>query len=88
MAMTSAEKQAAYRARKGNAVTPVTVTDGVKVLLVTGPLSVYSEHRWAYLQSLGHVWDESRQRSTRPDGPRTVVGVTVPGDPAYVGIAC
>ena len=52
-----------------------------------GPLDIYSEHRWAYLQSRGHTWDAGRQRSTRPAGADVIVGVTVPGDPAYKGIA-
>ena len=51
-----------------------------------GPLDVYSEQRWAYLQSKGYVWDESSRRgvSTVSGTLATiVVGVTVPGDPAY-----
>jgi hypothetical protein len=52
-----------------------------------GPLDVYSESRWSYLQSRGHVWDADRQRSFRPAEHGTrVMGVTVPGDPAYDGI--
>ena len=58
-----------------------------------GPLDIYSEQRWSYLQSMGHVWDADRQRSTRPaksnecavDGE--IIGVTVPGDPAYTAPA-
>ena len=52
-----------------------------------GPLSVYSDSRWEYLRSLGHVWDADRQLSTRTDGPRTIIGVTAPGDPGYKRIA-
>ena len=47
-----------------------------------GPLDVYSEQRWSFLQSRGHVWDADRQCSVRPDG---VIGVTVPGDSGYRG---
>ena len=51
-----------------------------------GPLSVYSEARWAFLQSQGHTWDDSTQRSYRIGPQGTLIkGVTVPGDPAYVG---
>ena len=51
-----------------------------------GPLSVYSEARWAFLQSQGHTWDASTQRSYRIGPQGTLIkGVTVPGDPAYVG---
>jgi hypothetical protein len=53
----------------------------------TGPLSVYSPSRWAFLQSKGHVWDADRQRSFRPAPGGHVMGVTVPGDPAYDGRA-
>lgn len=49
-----------------------------------GPLDIYSEQRWAFLQSRGHKWDADRQRSTRPaEHGSIVIGVTVPGDPAY-----
>ena len=48
------------------------------------PLDVYSEQRWTFLQSRGHVWDADRQCSVRPDG---VIGATVPGDPGYRGVA-
>ena len=47
-----------------------------------GPLDVYSESRWSFLQSRGHVWNPERRRSFRPDG---IMGVTVPGDPGYEG---
>jgi hypothetical protein len=51
------------------------------------PFDVYSEARWSYLQSRDHVWDADRQRSFRPAEHGTkVMGVTVPGDPAYNGI--
>lgn len=57
----------------------------------TGPLSVYSPARWSFLQGRGYVWSPDRQRSVKaetgtPEG--YMVGVTVPGDPAYEGIAC
>ena len=52
--------------------------------LLLGPLDIYSEQRWSFLQSRGHKWDADRQRSFRP-GPNgtEIMGVTVPGDPAY-----
>jgi hypothetical protein len=51
------------------------------------PLTVYSRARWAFLVSRGHTWDTNLQRSTRAAEHGTiVVGVTVPGDPAYDGI--
>jgi hypothetical protein len=48
------------------------------------PLSVYSPARWAYLQGKGHVWDDMLKCSSRP-GPHggQIIGVPVPGDPAY-----
>lgn len=58
--------------------------------LAIGPLDVYSERRWAFLQSRGHTWDQDRQRSIRQDTSQPngyVVGVVVPGDPAYQGVA-
>jgi len=61
------------------------ILDMMPRLLCPGPLDVYSEQRWAFLQSRGHVWDADRQRSTRP-GPQ-IIGVVVPGDPAYEGAA-
>lgn len=45
----------------------------------TGPLDVYSEQRWAFLQGRGYVWQDSLQRGRKRDH----IGVTVPGDPAY-----
>ena len=51
--------------------------------LLPHPLDVYSESRWSFLQSRGHVWDSERRRSFRSDG---IMGVTVPGDPGY-GVA-
>jgi hypothetical protein len=81
MALTAAEKQRRYRDRRK--VTRVTETEQSVTepsVTVTGPLDVYSESRWSFLQSRGHVWDPDRQRSFRPDG---VMGVTVPGDPGY-----
>ena len=61
---------------------------GAVIAYEPGPLDVYSEQRWAFLQSRGHVWDADRQRSTRsgPHGTQ-IIGVTVPGDPAYDGVA-
>lgn len=44
------------------------------------PLDIYSEQRWKNLQSRGHVWDQDKQRGVRLDG---IIGVPVPGDPAY-----
>ncbi len=72
------------RARTTEGVTPttdqgVTVTPSVTPSLVT-PLDIYSEQRWAYLQGRGYVWNQDAQRGVRADG---VVGVAVPGDPAY-----
>ena len=49
-----------------------------------GPLDVYSPARWNFLQSRGHKWNQQRQCSVRHDG---IVGVTVPGDPGYKGVA-
>ena len=53
----------------------------------SGPLSVYSDRRWAYLTDRGYVWVEEKQRAYRPGDGRTglIMGVTVPGDPAYKG---
>ena len=48
--------------------------------LLPHPLDVYSESRWSFLQSRGHIWNPERRRSFRPDG---IMGVTVPGDPGY-----
>ena len=53
----------------------------------SGPLSVYSPDRWAFLQEQKHVWCESLRCSRRPVGSGWVYGVTVPGDPAYNGVA-
>ena len=50
----------------------------------SGPLSVYSPSRWAYLESRGHIWDEQLGRSYRQAEYGTMtIGVAVPGDPAY-----
>jgi hypothetical protein len=67
---------------------PNTIDSSTSSLTINiGPLDVYSESRWSYLQSRGHVWDAARQRSFRPAEHGTrVMGVTVPGDPAYDGI--
>ncbi|HIJ71157.1 MAG TPA: hypothetical protein HPP87_07315 [Planctomycetes bacterium] len=84
---SAACKQAFHRAtRNRQPVTWQPVTVGRQVPDEVGPLDVYSEHRWAFLQSRGHVWEG--HRSTRP-GPHgsTIIGVTVPGDPAYEGVA-
>ncbi|KKN77681.1 hypothetical protein LCGC14_0358070 [marine sediment metagenome] len=86
MSMTQAEKQAAYRARKSNKVTPPIVTSVTEGVLpadsVLDPLDVYSESRWTYLQSRGYVWFPSLQRGRKSDH---TLGVVVPGDPAYEG---
>ena len=76
---SAACKQAYHRATRNSQ--PVTKQP------VTGPLDVYSEQRWAFLQRRGHEWDDDRQRSLRsgPNGT-TIIGVTVPGDPAYDGV--
>ena len=49
----------------------------------SGPLSVYSDRRWAYLKDKGYVWVESLHRAYSVSG--LVMGVTVPGDPGYKG---
>lgn len=85
MAKTSAERMRQSRDRQRNSATPPSATDVAQQPSATGPLDVYSVARWAYLQDGGHVWVEQRGRSGRPDG---LIGVTVPGDPAYKGIAC
>ena len=54
---------------------------------ITGPLGVYSAQRWSFLQSKGHVWDEARRRGVRSGPGSEIVGVAVPGDPGYEGIA-
>ena len=92
MAKTQAERAREYRNRKRDVeVTPgvtkcdvkcdatVTVCDELE----KGPLDVYSESRWAFLRSRGHVWDAGLGRSTRPAGGGMIIGVTVPGDPGY-----
>ena len=91
MAKTAAERMAASRARKRNSATPQSAT-GVAQLerntpSATGPLDVYSAQRWSFLQSKGHVWDEARRRGVRSGPGSEIVGVTVPGDPGYEGIA-
>lgn len=51
-----------------------------------GPLDIYSPARWSFLQGRGHEWDQDKQRGIRQDARQPngcVVGVTVPGDPAY-----
>ena len=52
-----------------------------------GPLSVYSPERWARLQAKGYVWDEDIQRGLLAVSNGTQIGVVVPGDPAYQGVA-
>lgn len=47
----------------------------------SGPLSVYSDRRWAYLQDKGYVWAEALQHAYSASG--LIRGVTVPGDPGY-----
>ena len=103
MAKTPAERMRASRERKRNSAThvapserntpsatdvaqPSSATD-TESKPVTGPLDVYSERRWAFLQRRGHEWDADRQRSLRsgPNGT-TIMGVTVPGDPACDGV--
>lgn len=88
MAMTAAERMRQSRDRQRNSATPSSATDVAQQPSATGPLDVYSVARWAYLQDRGHVWDEQRGRSVQPGGQGVVIGVTVPGDPAYKGIAC
>ena len=85
MAKTAAERMAESRARKRNSATPESATSVTiserNTPSATGPLDVYSEQRWAYLQSRGHKWDATRQRSFRPGPAGThIMGVTVPGD--------
>lgn len=46
-----------------------------------GPLSVYSPHRWAYLQSRGYVWDMDTFAAW--DANHQTEALPVPGDPAY-----
>ena len=48
-----------------------------------GPLDVYSEQRWSFLQSKGYKWDESWGMAVGGSGCGLIMGVTVPGDPAY-----
>ena len=95
MAQTAAERMRKSRSKR-NSATAESATDVTKsernttsateptYADVLAPLDVYSPARWAYLQSRGHKWDADRQRSFRPAG---VVGVPVPGDPAYQGVA-
>ncbi len=92
MSKTQAEKQRDYRARqkvKSNApmvtVTPVTVTvtaesNAPTYADVLAPLDVYSPGRWAYLQGRRYEWNQDKQRGVKSYG---VIGVVVPGDPAY-----
>ncbi len=49
-----------------------------------GPLSVYSPERWARLEKKGYVWCQSLQLARKDT---TAFAVTVPGDPAYQGVA-
>ena len=96
MAKTESERAREYRQRKRDAVTESSVTvrhenvtiqerDAPDVSSRTGPLSVYSDRRWAYLKAKGYVWVEEEQRAYRPGDGRNglIMGVTVPGDPAY-----
>ena len=84
MAKTAAQRMRESRDRKRNSATHQSATDVAQQASATGPLDVYSEQRWAFLQSRGHVWDANRQRSTRPaEHGSIVVGVAVPGDPGY-----
>ncbi len=46
-----------------------------------GPLDVYSEQRWAYLQGRGYEWFHDRDLAEHPT--TGVKAVTIPGDPAY-----
>ena len=81
MALTQAEKQKRYRDRhKSNELPPKSNESVTEEVVTVTPLDVYSESRWEFLQSRGHVWNPERQCSVRPDG---VIGVTVPGDPGY-----
>lgn len=50
----------------------------------SGPLSIYSDRRWAYLQYKGYEWFHDRDRAEHPT--KGTVAVTVPGDPGYKGI--
>jgi hypothetical protein len=83
MAKTAAQRMRESRARKRNSATAESATSVAQQPSATGPFDVYSEQRWAFLQSRGHVWDAERRCSVRPDG---VIGVTVPRDPAYRGL--
>lgn len=55
---------------------------------MSGPLSVYSPEHWARLQAEGFEWVSHRRIAGKAAGPNMVeVGATVPGDPAYQGVA-
>ena len=65
-----------------------TLIDAAVNAMPTGPLSVYSPERWVRLQVLGYEWYADRQRSFRPGQHGSeIMAVTVPGDPAYQGVA-
>jgi hypothetical protein len=94
MAKTNAERQKEYRERNAlrNALRNENVTRVTKnVTECNGPLSVYSPTRWESLQQAGFVWYEEYGRAYRPagsiNGQAVIMGATVPGDPAYKGMA-
>ena len=78
MAKTQASRSKEYRQRKRDGVTEI------------GPLDVYSESRWKFLQEQGYVWDESSSatgNAVRKVGNAMVgFAVPVPGDPGYPGL--
>lgn len=79
-------------AAENKAIFPPSPTDDFRVPMSgvgvkEGPLSVYSPERWAYLQIRKYVWSESSQRAYLTDSRGCgVIGVVVPGDPAYQGV--
>lgn len=86
MAMTAAERSKRYRERKRDGDI---VTQGSSVTedIVTNPLDVYSEGRWAYLSGKGYEWDADRGRAVLDIGRLGKrIGVVVPGDPGYRGV--
>jgi hypothetical protein len=94
MAKSAAERMRDYRNRQRNEnVTSVTKSDRNRPT-VTGPLDVYSERRWSFLQGRGYEWYPDRLGEVKCGvaiknlGERgQLFGVTVPGDPGYRGIA-
>jgi hypothetical protein len=104
MAKSAAERAREYRQRKRDAKSvterhekqcDVTVGDQHMGMdsnepKVLGPLDVYSERRWVFLQSRGYEWYADRLGEVKCGvaiknlgGPGQLFGVTVPGDPGY-----